>query len=334
MRLGDMPTDKLSTGVRDSGGTFAGKARSGIARRASDQLRAYKAHKELILILLPGLIVFLVFAYGPMYGLVIAFKDYRVVDGIWGSKWVGLENFRYLFDSPEFLNAFKNDLIFVVLKYLFEFPAPIVLALLLNELRFLLFKRVFQTVSYLPHFFSWVVMASILFMFLASDGGLNQFLGAIGIHTDNSWLLDPGKFKGIVVIGSIWKSVGWGSIIYLAALSAIDPGLYEAAAVDGAGRWHRVRHITLPSIMPVVIIMLLLSIGQFLSVGFDEIYNLMTPTTEPTGDIIATYTLRRLFGLDYSVGAASGLFTSAIGLTMVVISNRIVKWYDSDQGLW
>lgn len=306
-----------------------------LRRRFAGQLRAYRNHKELLLMFLPPMCLFVLFAYGPMYGIVIAFKDFTLLDGVWGSPWVGFENFRTLFGHPEFLNALTNDLVFTALKYVVEFPAPIILALLLNEVRLELFKRTVQSFSYLPHFFSWVILSSILFQFLAHDGGLNKFLGLFVGPVDTTWLLDPEKFKAIVVLAGTIQSVGWGSIIYLAAISGVNQELYEAAAVDGANRWHQVRHVTLPSIMPVIIIMLLLSLGQFLSVGFDRIYNLMTPTTQQAGDVLATFTLRQLFALDYSLGTAAGLFQAAIGLVMVLVANRLVKWYDGGRSsLW
>lgn len=296
-------------------------------------LRSYARNKYLILMFLPGFLLFLLFAYVPMYGILIAFKDFKILDGIMGSKWVGLEHFRYLFSGQGFTNALRNTVVIALLKYIFVFPAPIILAILLNEIRVTWFRRGIQTITYLPHFFSWVILGGILFTFLGRDGGFNRVLGYLGIEPV-SWLIEPSSFYGVIVVTDIWQSVGWGSIVYFAALAGIDPTLYEAAIADGASRWRRIWHITLPSIMPTITIMLLLSLGNFLSVGFDQIYNLITPTTSSIGDILDTYVLRRMLTMNYELGAAAGLFSSTFGLILVVISNRIVKMFDSDQGIW
>lgn len=282
---------------------------------------------------LPGFLLFFTFAYFPMYGLLLAFKNYQILDGIWKSPWAGFAHFHALFGGTDFFPALRNTVVIALLKLLFVFPAPIVFALLLNEVRSAIFRKLVQSVSYLPHFFSWVILAGILFRFLAQDGALNQVLGLFGKEPVN-WLLAPGKFYGILVATDIWASVGWSSIIYFAALSGVDPVLYEAAVIDGAGRWKRVKHITIPSIMPTVVIMFLIYIGHFLSVGLDQIYNLETPLTEKVGDTLDIFVLRRLTTMDYSLGTAAGIFSSTIGLALVLIGNRLVKWYDRDQGLW
>ncbi len=290
-------------------------------------------HRVLIFMFLPGFALFLLFSYVPIYGLQIAFKDYRVLEGIWSSPWAGFDHFRRLMAGEDFYNALRNTVVIAVLKLVFTFPAPIVLALLLNEVRSGWFRRTMQTVSYVPYFFSWVILSGILFTFLGHSGGMNQLLGLLGIPPVD-WLLDPERFYGVLLGSTIWQGVGWGSIIYIAALSGIDPVLYEAAIVDGASRWRRMWHITLPSLMPTIVIMLLLYIGHFLTVGFDQIYNLTTPTNARAADILDTYVLRRLFSMDYELGTASGIFASFIGLCLVVIGNRLVKLYDKEQGLW
>lgn len=295
--------------------------------------KSYKMHKSLILMFLPGFALFVLFRYVPIYGITIAFKNFRILEGITNSPWAGFEHFHRLFSGPGFIDAFRNTIVIALLKYLFVFPAPIILAILLNEVRKSWMKRTIQTVTYLPHFFSWVILASVLFTFLGNEGALNQAVKLLGFEPIN-WIADPQKFYGIVVLSDIWATVGWSSIIYFAALSGIDPTLYEAAIVDGASRWKRVKHITLPSIMPTVITMLLLSIGNFLSVGFDQIYNLTTAPTMGVADILDTYVLRRLLSMDYELGTAAGLFSSVIGLALVLTANRLVKLYDKDQGLW
>ena len=296
-------------------------------------IRSYASNKYLLLMFLPGFLLFLLFQYVPMYGILIAFKDFRIIDGILGSPWAGLKHFEYLFAGVGFTNALRNTLIIALLKYAFVFPAPIILAILLNEIRINWFRRTIQTVTYLPHFFSWVILGGILFTFLGRDGGFNRILGYFGFQPV-SWLIEPSYFYSIIVATDVWQSVGWGSIIYFAALAGIDPTLYEAAVADGASRWRRIWHITLPALAPTITIMLLLSIGNFLSVGFDQIYNLMTATTSEVGDILDTYVLRRLLTMNYELGAAAGLFSSTFGLLLVVVANRLVKLYDKDQGIW
>lgn len=295
--------------------------------------RELRRHRSLILMFLPGFALFLLFSYVPMYGILIAFKQFRILDGIWASPWAGLEHFERLFGGTDFYNALRNTVVIALLKLAFTFPAPVLLAIALNEVRLVSFRRIIQTVSYLPHFFSWVILGGILFSFLGSEGGLNQLIRLFGGESV-SWLLDPGKFYGIVVLSAIWQGVGWGSIIYFAALSSIDPTLYEAAVMDGASRWRQIWHITLPSIMPTIVIMFLLQIGHLLSVGFDQIYNLTTPTNAAAADILDTYVLRRLLTMDYELGAAAGIFSSLVGLVLVVACNRLVKLYDREQGLW
>ncbi|WP_240941116.1 ABC transporter permease subunit [Paenibacillus sp. HB172176] len=301
--------------------------------RIEARLQSYARHRYLILMFLPGFLLFLLFHYVPLYGIVIAFKDYKILEGIIGSPWVGLDHFRYLFAGEGFTNALRNTIIIALLKYVFVFPAPIVLAIMLNEIRLTWFRRIVQTVTYLPHFFSWVILGGILFTFLGRDGGFNRILGFFGVEP-TSWLIEPSSFYGVIVTTDIWQSVGWGSIVYFAALAGIDPTLYEAAVSDGASRWRRIWHVTLPALAPTITIMLLLSIGHFLSVGFDQIYNLMTPTTSSIGDILDTYVLRRLLTMNYEVGAAAGLFSSTFGLILVITANRLVKLYDRDQGIW
>ncbi|RAV13346.1 ABC transporter permease [Paenibacillus contaminans] len=293
----------------------------------------YKENKFLIALFLPGFCIFFLFAYVPIYGLQIAFKDFHVLEGVWGSPWVGFDNFQRLFTGHGFTNALRNTIVISLLKYLITFPAPIILALMLNEVRNVMFRRVIQTISYLPHFFSWVILASILFAFLGLNGAVNAIIGLFGFEPV-LWLQQPSKFYGILILSDIWAGVGWGSIIYFAALSGIDPTLYEAAIVDGASRWQRLWNVTIPGIMPTILVMLLLSIGSFLSVGFDQIYNLVTPMTSNVGDILDTYVLRNLLSMDYGLGTAAGLFSSVFGLVLIFTTNWLVKRYDRDQGLW
>ncbi|MER7250629.1 ABC transporter permease subunit [Kribbella sp. NPDC000426] len=295
--------------------------------------RSYWRHRYLIAMFLPGFAVFALFAYGPLYGILIAFKDYSVIRGIGGSPWVGMANFTGLFSGPEFLHALRNTAIFAGLNIVVLFPAPIVLALILSECRWKWFVRVVQTISYLPHFISWVVLAGILFQFFGQLGAVNAVLHAFGLP-NQSWMYQPGKFYVIYVFSAIWASVGWGAIIYIAALAGVDPELYEAARVDGASRLQRIRHVSLPGIAPTVSIMFLLQIAHFLAVGFDQIYNLMTPITQDSADILDTYVLRHVMSYDFSQGMAASLFQSVLGLLLVYVGNRVVRRFEPDQSLW
>jgi putative aldouronate transport system permease protein len=282
----------------------------------------------------PVLLYFLIFNYVPMIGLVIAFKNYVLSDGIFGSEWVGLANFQRLFDSPDFPKAIRNTLTISLLRLFFGFAAPIILALLLNELRLALYKRVIQTVSYLPHFFSWVILGGIFIMMLSGNGPINHIVklikgSAIPFLSEDYW------FITILVVTGIWQSVGWGAIIYLAALSGINPDMYEAAMVDGAGRWKQVWHITIPSLMPTIITLFILSLGGILTAGFDQIYNLYNPMVYDVSDIIDTYVLRRMMDMDLGLATAAGMFKSVVGLVLIVGANSIAKKMSGgEQGVW
>jgi putative aldouronate transport system permease protein len=320
-----MATPALTTNV---------PARRLLGARLAKLGRSYWKHRYLIMMFLPGFLVFMLFAYGPLYGIVIAFQDYSIVRGIGGSSWVGLTNFTNLFFSgPDFLHALRNTGIFAGLNLIVLFPAPIVLALILSECRWKWFVRVVQTISYLPHFISWVVLAGILFQFLGQLGTVNAVLHAVGLPSQ-AWLYEPNKFYGVYVISAMWAGVGWGAIIYIAALAGLDQELYEAARVDGASRLQRIRYVSLPGIAPTISIMFLLQISHFLSVGFDQIYNLMTPVTQDSADILDTYVLRHVVSYDFSQGMAASIFQSIIGLILVYLGNRMVRRMDSDQGLW
>ena len=282
----------------------------------------------------PVILYFLIFNYVPMIGLVIAFKNYVLSDGIFGSEWVGLANFQRLFDSPDFPKAIRNTLTISLLRLFFGFAAPIILALLLNELRLALYKRVIQTVSYLPHFFSWVILGGIFIMMLSGNGPINHVVklikgSAIPFLSEDYW------FITILVVTGIWQSVGWGAIIYLAALSGINPDMYEAAMVDGAGRWKQVWHITIPSLMPTIITLFILSLGGILTAGFDQIYNLYNPMVYDVSDIIDTYVLRRMMDMDLGLATAAGMFKSVVGLVLIVGANSIAKKMSGgEQGVW
>ncbi|CAG7614458.1 putative multiple-sugar transport system permease YteP [Paenibacillus allorhizosphaerae] len=295
--------------------------------------RDLRRNKLLYLMVLPVIVYYVIFDYGPMYGLQIAFKDYSPGSGIWGSPWVGFEHFIQFFDSYYFWRIIRNTLLINVYELIFGFPAPIVLALLLNELRRQAFKRIVQTITYLPHFISIVVVVGMLVDFLARDGVVNQLLSTLGIPS-KSYLSEPEWFRFIYVSSGVWQQVGWGSIIYLAALSTIDPSLYEAARVDGAGRWKQMVHVTIPGIMPTVIILLILKMGSMMSVGSEKILLMYNSLTYDTADVISTFVYRKgILEASYSYTTAVGLFNAVIAFSLLIISNSISKRV-SETKLW
>lgn len=298
--------------------------------------RKYRKYPELCLMLLPVVVYFIIFKYVPMAGIVIAFKDYKIGVGIGASEWIGFKNFFDVFGTPTFTRSVVNTLIISLLKLAVGFPAPILLALMLNEVRHSGFKRVVQTISYLPHFLSWVIMAGILSQLLSpNNGAVNDIISRLtGEKSTIYFLGDNAYFRGTVVITDVWKGIGWGSILYLATISSIDPTLYEAAICDGATRFQRVKYITVPSIMPTITIMLILNLGSILDAGFDQILNLYNAAVYKTGDIIDTYVYRYgLYQMNYAIGTAVGLFKNIIGFVLVVGTNVIAKKIGGD-GIW
>ena len=296
---------------------------------ASDKTRAllremYR-HRAYYLIILPAIVCFIVVKYIPIGGIVLAFKNYTITGGIWGSEWAGFKYFERMLGSADFLRVFRNTIVISLLKMATVFPAPIVFALMLNEVFNLRLKKTFQTVSYLPHFISWVVAAGLFRSFLSFEGPVNYLLE---LFTDQRvvFMKDPFFFMMVVVTSGVWKTVGWGSIIYLAAIAGIDPELYDAAEIDGAGRLQRIVHITLPAILPVIVILFLLRIGEIFDAGFDQIFNLYSPIVYSVGDIIDTYVYRQgLVNLQFSYTTAVGLSKNILGLIMLLIMNYVVK---------
>jgi ABC-type polysaccharide transport system, permease component len=300
------------------------------------EFKKYVKYWDLCLMLAPVIAYFIIFKYIPMGGIVIAFKDYKLGLGISGSMWVGFENFIQAFQTRFFIRSIRNTLIISLYKLAVGFPSPIILALLLNEVRHSAYKRVVQTISYLPHFLSWVIMAGILTQLLSpNNGAVNALLkNWFGRRESISFLLDNRYFRGTAVVSDVWKGVGWGSILYLATISSIDPTLYEAAICDGASRPQRVRYITLPCIMPTITIMLILNLGSILDAGFDQILNLYSSAVYETGDIIDTYVYRvGLVDWNYKLSTAIGLFKNLIGFMLVVTTNAIAKRI-SGNGIW
>ena len=277
------------------------------------------------LMLLPGMIVLLIFVFVPLLGSVMAFQDYKVGLGFFRSPWVGLENFRIIFTFRDSVQVFWNTLIIAFGKLVLNAIVPVLFSILLNELGGKIFKRAFQTIVYLPHFLSWVVLATVVTNMFSLDGPINAFLGLFGVDgiqflADNRW------FRTVIIGTDVWKEFGYNSVIYLAALLSIDPGLYEAASIDGASRSKQILHITLPSLMPTVVLMVALSLGNILNAGFDQVFNLYNPIVYETGDIIDTYVYRiGMVERQYSIGAAVGLFKSIISFVLILGSNRLAK---------
>jgi putative aldouronate transport system permease protein len=298
--------------------------------------RPLKSQIPLMLMFLPGLLLILTFEYGPMYGLVLAFKDFKLGLGVWDSPWVGMANFERLFNEDQSVRVLRNTIIISVLKLAAGIPAPIILALIINEVRQGIFKRSVQTISYLPHFLSWVILSSMIYQLLSPSSGIaNTVLKTLGFQPIY-FLADPDWFRPILVISSLWKEVGWGTIIYLAALASVNYDLHEAAALDGASRLQRIRDINFPTIVPVIGIVALLNLGGVLNAGFDQVFNLYNPQVYSVGDIIDTFVYRvGLVGMDYGFATAVGLFKGVVGFTLVMILNAWArKLSDGRYGLW
>lgn len=293
---------------------------------SSELKRRIWKNKLLYIMVLPGLFYFIIFKYIPMFGLVISLQDYKPNRGITGSEWVGFKHFERLFTEPDFLNILTNTLILFGMNLLFFFPIPIILALMLNEVRVAFFKRTIQTLIYMPHFLSWVIIVSISFVLLTMDGGIiNELLVYFGFEKV-SFLLNPDWFRPTYIIQVIWREAGWGTIIYLAAIASVDPQLYEAARMDGAGRLRQVWHITLPAIRSVIIILLILKIGDVLELGFEHVYLLLNSMNREVAEIIDTYVYTA--GVKqgkFSYSTAVGFFKSFIGLILVMAANRLAK---------
>lgn len=289
--------------------------------------------RHIYIILLPVILFYIIFCYLPMFGVVIAFQNYSVTKGVFGSTFVGLENFINFLSDTNFWRLIKNTVSISLLQLLFSFPAPIIFALMLNEVRNDRFKRIVQTVTYMPHFISVVVVASLVLTFVSSDGAINMLRVLFG-QEKISFMTKPQYFYPIYVISDIWQHLGWNSIIYISALASIDQGLYEAAKIDGAGRWKQLLHVTMPGILPTIIVMLIMRIGQILNVGFEKIMLLYNPTIYSTADVVSTYVYRRgILDGAYSYSAAVGFFNSVVNLLLLVSANFISK-KTTETALW
>ncbi|MCL2003070.1 MAG: ABC transporter permease subunit [Oscillospiraceae bacterium] len=313
------------------------------ARRArkpfQQHLRELWRQRDLQVMIFPWMLLVIVFAYIPLYGLIIAFQDYRLGDAIGFSRWAGLENFRMFFNSPDFWPIMRNTFAISFLKMLFAFPAPIILALMLNEVRGIKFKRSVQTISYLPYFISWVVVAGLTLDFLKPDGSINSLLMSLNIIDSPIAFMNEAKyFWGVIVVTDIWKGIGWNAIIYIAAIASINPELYQAADIDGAGRMRKVWHITMSGIKPTVVILLILTTGSIIQSSFDQVMlltnNLQNTLVYERSEILDTHILRvGMRNMRYSYATAAGLFRSFVSVALLLSANFTAKKL-SDESLF
>ncbi|WP_212973685.1 sugar ABC transporter permease [Bacillus sp. J14TS2] len=294
-------------------------------------LKGMKVNLFLYLMIFPGLLYFIIFKYLPMGGLIVAFQDYQPYLGILGSPWAGLKHFIRLFTEPTFLMLLKNTLIFFGLELVVFFPIPIIVSLMLNEVKNKYFKSGIQTIIYIPHFMSWVIIVSITFVLLNSDGGIvNEFLAKMGREKVN-FLTSPNWTRPIYIAQIIWRELGWSTIIYLAAITAVDPQLYEAAEIDGAGRLRKTWHVTLPAIRPVIITLLILKIGSTLDLGFEHMYLLLNSLNRSVAEIFDTYIYTAgLKNGQLSFSTAVGMFKGIVGLILIMLSNKLAKKIGED----
>ncbi|MDQ0872914.1 putative aldouronate transport system permease protein [Paenibacillus sp. V4I3] len=293
-----------------------------------------RKNRAIYLMVLPVVLYFFIFKYFPMYGAVIAFKDFSPAKGIWGSDWVGFQHFTAFFKSYYFIRVLRNTFLISIYNLLFGFPAPIILAILLNEIRQKLFKSIVQTVSYLPHFISIVVISGLIIDFTNRGGIVNSIIMFFG-GQDSALMNDAGNFRTIFVSTSVWQELGWSSIIYLAALSGINPELYEAVRVDGAGRFRQIWSVTLPGLIPTIMILLILRIGGLMEVGFEKVVLLYNPNTYETADVISSFVYREGLaqGNDFSYTTAVGLFQSMINFILLISANSLSRRFSGSR-LW
>lgn len=317
-------TDR-APGPASAYGTGAGRARAAAKR--------FRRNAPLLLMFIPVIVFFIVFRYVPMLGNVIAFKQYNLMQGIWGSPWAGLDNFRLIFQNPQTLQIIRNTFLLSFLGIVIGFPFPVLVAVMLNEVGRAWFKKSVQTLIYLPHFFSWVIVGGLVVtLFGAQAGFVNTIIVALGgepvqfLYRADSWM-------AIFFGSSIWKEAGFSAIIYLAAISAIDPHLYEAASIDGASKLKQIWHVTLPGIAPIMTIMLIIAMGNVMEVGFDHVYNMQNSSVSDVSSVISTYIYQvGIQGGMYSLTTAMGLFEAVIGLTLVILANAAAKKFN--QSLW
>ncbi|GGD82529.1 sugar ABC transporter permease [Paenibacillus nasutitermitis] len=297
-------------------------------------IKHMKRDKQLLILFIPCILFYIIFRYGPLYGLIIAFKDYSVFTGIIDSPWVGLKHFNRFFLSQDFFMLFKNTLLLGFFSLVFGFPFPIILAIMLNEIRVHWFKKIIQTASYLPTFLSVVIISSMIIDFLSPNNGLiNQFISLLGFEK-KYFLIDPDWFRPIYVISDIWSSMGYEAIIFLAAIASISPTLYEAAKVDGCSRFQMMRHITLPGILPTILIIFILKTGSMIRIGYEKVLLLYNAMTYDVADVFSTFVYRKgLLESNYSYGAAVGMFEAVVAMVMLIGANSISKRLGGG-GIW
>jgi len=316
--------------ARTMSGPPTGAPRTSLRRRIA---KDFARNKLIYLMLTPVVAYYLVIYYAPMYGAQIAFRDFEPALGILNSKWVGWANFQQFLGNPYFSRLIRNTLSINILDLVLGFPAPILLAIMVNEIRNLYFKSIVQTISYLPHFISLVVVVGMLLDFFSRGGLVNSILAYFGVKPI-LWFQRPELFQPLYILSGIWQQVGWGSIIYLAAITNIDPTLYEAAQVDGAGRFRQILYITLPGIAPTIILLLILRLGQMMTVGYEKIILMYNPLIYSSADVISTYVYRKgILEMNYSFSAAAGLFNSVINFSLLVLANRMSRRF-SESSLW
>ncbi|MBD2860951.1 ABC transporter permease [Paenibacillus oceani] len=289
-------------------------------------LRDLRRDRWLYMLLVPGVLYFLLFKYVPMFGVLIAFQDYQPFSGVAGSRWVGFKHFETFFTDPWFWKLFRNTILLALYNLLFFFPLPILFALMLNEVRQELFKRTVQTIVYIPHFISWVVVVGIVYVLLSAEGGLvNELLASVGLEKIH-FLMRTDWFRSLITSQVVWKETGWGTIIFLAALAGVDPQLYEAARIDGANRWQQLWNITLPALKTTIVILLILRLGHFLDSGFEQIFLMLHSINRDVGEVFDTYVYT--VGVQqgqFSYSTAVGLFKSVVGLILVMAANKLAK---------
>lgn len=301
------------------------------SKRSSNIWKRIVKNYWLYIMLAPGVLYFVIFRYLPMWGVLISFQDYRPNLGMMNSQWVGLKHYHRFFFEAEFWRLFRNTMILAIYNLVFFFPLPIVLALMLNEVRKEAFKRTVQTIVYIPHFVSWVVVVGIAYLFFTTEGGIvNELIAAMGFEKIQ-FLLSESWFRPLVIGEVIWKETGWGTILFLAALAGVDPQLYEAAKMDGANRWHQLRHITIPAIKSTIVVLFILRLGTFLDSGFEQIFLMLNSLNNQVGDVFDTYVYEiGILQGQFSYSAAVGLFKSAVALILVIGADRIAKKLGED----
>jgi putative aldouronate transport system permease protein len=295
--------------------------------------RRFKENLPLLFMFIPVILFYLIFRYVPMLGNIIAFKDYNFSDGMWGSPWVGLENFKLLFSNPQSLKIIKNTLMLGILNLVFGFPFPVIMAILLNEVKKAWFKKNVQTLIYLPHFLSWVIVGGmVITMFSQESGIINHIINKV-IGESYPFLYKEVSWVGVYLSSGIWKETGFSAIIYLAALTSIDPSLYEAANIDGANKWQQIWNVTIPGISTTVVLVLIISIGRLIEVGFDQVFVLQNPVVDNVADVISTYIYKvGLNGGRFSLASGMGLFESILAFIMILAANYFARRYE--KGLW